>query len=242
MISLVESQRDRDCFFSICQGTAFGCKLGAIARAYGFSRDFLRLWSDGTAAYGLLDGEMTIAGYPGEPGEAREFIQMIGPGSVLCDGSIAGGLGLTASAEGAVMAKDLADGEPVSVQAPGLREIYALLIDAGMAIDFEPFYLDMSHRLRHGAALALGRYASGELTGCGVVSAVTEKEAVLSAIAVREDCRRLGIGTELMKEVEQALPGRRLYLFRESSKNREFYRKLGFTEAGRWSQKDYMER
>ena len=76
MISLVESQRDRDCFFSICHGTAFGCKLGAIARAYGFSRDFLRLWTDGAAAYGLIDGEMTIAGRPCVLGEAREFIQI----------------------------------------------------------------------------------------------------------------------------------------------------------------------
>ena len=211
MIRLVGGPRERAELMDICAGSAFGCKLRAVALAYGFERDFARFWTDGGAAYCLLDGGLSIAGVP-------------------------------AGTEGAVMAKDLSDGRPEVFPAPGLREVHALLTAAGMPLEFEPFYLDMSHRVRHGAALALGEYISGELVGCAVVSAVAGDEAVLSALAVREDMRGRGLGKRLVGDAGRALPGHRLYLFRESGRNREFYEKLGFREIGRWGQQDIIER
>lgn len=236
MIKFVDDTQQQDEFYKACQGTAFGCKLSVVARAYGFQRDFARFWVGGGAAYGLLDGELSVAGEPRDLTEAREFLDMLGPGSIFCEKRLAGGLRLAVSAEGAVMMKAVPLGEAVGFPTPGLKEVCGLLVHAGMAVDFEPFYLDMSHRIRHGAALALGEYRDGELTGCAVVSAVTEKAAVLSALAVREDCRGKGIGSRLVRDAESALPGRELYVFRESGKNREFYEKLGFAETGRWCQ------
>ena len=78
--------------------------------------------------------------------------------------------------------------------------------------------------------------------GCAVVSAVAGDEAVLSALAVREDMRGRGLGKRLVGDAGRALPGHRLYLFRESGRNREFYEKLGFREIGRWGQQDIIER
>lgn len=242
MIRLVGGPRERAEFMDICRGGAFGCKLRAVALAYGFERDFARFWTDGSAAYCLLDGGLSIAGSPGDIEESREFLDMLGPDSVFCERGLAGELELAVSTEGAVMAKDLPEGEPQGLLPPGLREVHALLTAAGIPMDFEPFYLDMSHRMRHGIALALGKYVSGELAGGAVISAAAGGEAVLSALAVREDCRGRGLGTELMGDVERALPGHRLYLFRESGRNREFYKKLGFTEVGRWGQQDITER
>lgn len=236
MIRLVDSAQRQEEFYGVCRGTAFGCKLCAVARAYGFGLDFARFWVGGGAAYGLLDGELSVAGAPGDIEEAREFLGMLGPGSVFCEGRLAEGLGLEVSAEGAVMAKATPDGEAASFPTPGLREVCELLNRAGMPVELEPFYLDMSHRIRHGAALALGEYTDGALVGCAVVSAMVEKSAVLSALAVREDCRGKGIGARLVDMVQSALPGRTLYIFRESGKNRAFYEKLGFAELGRWRQ------
>ena len=88
----------------------------------------------------------------------------------------------------------------------------------------------------------MGEYISGELVGCAVVSAVAGDEAVLSALAVREDMRGRGLGKRLVGDAGRALPGHRLYLFRESGRNREFYEKLGFREIGRWGQQDIIER
>lgn len=236
MIGFVDcGQRQRE-FYAVCHGTAFGCKLSAVARAYGFGLDFARFWVGEGAAYGLLDGELSVAGTPGDMQEARAFLDMLGPGSVFCEDRLAGGLGLAVSEEGAVMEKPVPDGEGESFPVPGLREVWELLGRVGMRVDFEPFYLDMSHRIRHGTALALGEYRAGELAGCAVVPAIADGCAVLSALAVREDCRGEGVGSGLIRKAERALPGKRLYIFRESGKNRRFYERSGFVQAGRWSQ------
>ena len=103
-----------------------------------------------------------------------------------------------------------------------------------MVGEFEPFYLDLSHKLRHHAALALTVPGENGLRGCAVVSSISAKSAILSALAVREDCRRQGIGTQLVKQVEAYFPGRTLYVFREQNKNREFYRGLGYSKVDTW--------
>ena len=241
MIRLVDCPRREREFFGICRAGAFGCRLAAVARAYGFSRDFARFWVGGGGAYGLLDGQMSLAGRPEDMEEARQFLCALGPGSVLCERGLAAGLGLEGGLEGAVMAKLTPSGEPSVFPAPSLTEVCGLLRRAGMAVSAEPFYLDLSHRVRHGAALALGEYRGGELTGCAVVSAIFEGGAVLSALAVREDIRGRGVGTRLLGRAERALPGHTLYVFRESGKNRAFYERLGFTETGRWSQHTAMK-
>ena len=65
------------------QGSAFGCKLAAVEAAYGFHRDFARFWTDGFAAYGQLDGALTLAGTPQDPEEAAAFIRMLGAEALL---------------------------------------------------------------------------------------------------------------------------------------------------------------
>ena len=61
-----------------------------------------------------------------------------------------------------------------------------------MVGEFEPFYLDLSHKLRHHAALALTVPGENGLRGCAVVSSISAKSAILSALAVREDWPQAG--------------------------------------------------
>ena len=58
MIRLAETA---DALRPLC-GSAFGCPILSAAAAYGFSRPFAQFWTDGAAAYGMLDGVMRIAG------------------------------------------------------------------------------------------------------------------------------------------------------------------------------------
>lgn len=241
MIGLIDSPGREEEFFALCRGSPFGCRLAGVARAYGFSRDFARFWVGGGGAYGLLDGQISLAGRPRDLEEARQFLGALGPGSVFCERELAAGLGLESTLEGAVMAKDVPGGPAEAFPTPGLMEVSGLLLETGMAVAAEPLYLDLSHRIRHGAALALGERRDGELIGCAVVSAVVDGGAVLSALAVREGWRGRGVGKLLVGRVERALPGHRLYVFRESGKNRAFYNRLGFTETGRWSQRTDMK-
>ena len=242
MIRFVEGAARRE-FDALCGGSAFGCKLAAVANAYGFNRPFARFWVGGGAAYCLLDGVLSMAGQPEDVEEAWSFIHMTGPEALFCPADFSAGEEVISSTEGLVLAKQLPAGPEAGLpEPPRLEEVHRLLCGAGMAVEFEPFYLDLSHRLRHGAALALGEYRDGALVGCAVVSAVTEASALLSAVVVEENFRRQGIGSALVERVERALPGRTLYLMRERDNNQAFYAGLGYVEAGRWAQLELPRR
>lgn len=235
MIRFVQSQRDRERFSALCQGSAFGCRLAAAAHAYGFGLEFARFWYSGTAAYGLLDGVLSLAGRPEDVEEARAFLDFLRPGSVCGPAGVLRALELPPTEGGPVLAKSLPVGrEERPPPAPEIPAIWRLLAGAGMALDREAFHLDLSHRLRHGAALALGQWKEGRLAGCAVVSLPPGREALLSALAVEEGFRGQGLGSELLRQTERCLPGRRLYLLREAGKNRAFYQNRGFRVQDRW--------
>lgn len=237
MIRFVDDAASQGEFLALCGGSAFGCKLAAIARAYGFQRDFARFWLGESAAYCLLDSALSVVGDPGDPSEARMFLDAVGARQIFGPEHFVQKLGLSPAAGGPVLAKRVAPG-PVAAfpEPPKLQEVYQLLRRVGMDVRFEPFYLDLSHRIRHGAAFALGEYRDGRLAGCGVVSAVASGEALLSAVAVEPEFRHQGIGSELVTRAEAALPGRTLYLMREENSSQEFYAQLSYSQAGRWAQ------
>ncbi|MDE6837156.1 MAG: GNAT family N-acetyltransferase [Acutalibacter sp.] len=238
MIRFAESPEDQARLDRLCQGSALGCRLRAVAGAYGLGWGFAQFWLSDTAAYCLLDGTLSAAGLPEDPEEARAFIQMLGPGALTCSAGFCQALGWTAHSGGPVLAKDLpaaAGPGPEFVQPfPAIPHMGRLMSAAGMSLHPESFHLDLSHRLRHGAALSFGTFEGARLTGCAVVSAVAPGEAVLSALAVEEACRGQGLGSALLRRVELALPGRRLYILREAGKNRSFYARRGYKTAGRW--------
>lgn len=237
MIRFVESPASQQEFFALCEGTAFGCKLEAVARAYGFARPFARFWVGSGAAYCLLDGALSLAGMPEDPGEVWAFARAVDAEVLFAPAAFPGDVCAELTASGPVLAKRLPDGKATTLpEPPRLQDIHRLLYKAGMIGAFEPFYLDLSHRTRHSAALALGEYRDGKLAGCGVVSAVTERAALLSALAVDEAYRRQRIGSALVRQMEAALPGKTLYLMREQGRNQEFYAGLGFTVVDHWAQ------
>lgn len=237
MIRFVEGRKEQESFRCFCQGSAFGCRLAATARAYGFDRSFARFWLGDGAAYCLLDGVLSVAGSPEDLEEARAFAGAVGAQSVFCSRALAASWELDSRAWGKILVKQnalTACEVKQTRETPEVLEIWKLLTEAGMELDREAFHLDLSHRLRHGAALAIGtRDAHGHLCGCAVAT-LAENEATLTALAVREDCRRKGLGSRLVREMEAALPGKRLYVLRAAGENQAFYAGLGYEETDEW--------
>ncbi len=238
MIALVEGEKDKQRLLRLCDKTPFGCKIAAIADSYGFDKSFACFWLDTQAdtVFCLADGVMIISGTVTEPKETKEFLRAVGPQSALCAVKNAEALSLPVSDTGDVLKKELEPGAARGLDpfAVNIREIYGLLEEANMVEEFEPFYLDMSHKLRHGTALACTEYRNGGLAGCAVVSSISRKAAILSALAVRPQFRRQGIGGALVKRTEECFPGKTLYVFREKEKNREFYKKMGYGKTDTW--------
>ncbi len=238
MIALVDREEDRQRVLRLCEKTAFGCKIASVISSYGFDKGFACFWLDtgSDVVFCHADDLMVISGTVLNVDEAREFLRAVGPRTVMCAVRNAEALSLGAAESGDVLKKQLNKGEgktpdPYSVN---IREVYGLLKDNDMVDEFEPFYLDFSHKLRHNAALAFTEYRGEELAGCAVISSMSKSAALLSAVVVRPEFRRQGIGSELIRRAEEAFPGKTMYVFREKEKHREFYKKLGYSKADTW--------
>lgn len=242
MLTLVERKKEQQRLLKLCEKTPFGCKIASTAGAYGFDKGFSCFWLDdrSDAVFCLTDDLMLISGTVLDGEETVEFLKAVGPKGIFCAVRNAETLSLPVTDSGDVLKKQIEPGEGKgerSVPDPfdvDIREIYELLEKTGMVEEFEPFYLDLSHKLRHQTALALTEHSGNSLTGCAVVSAISENAAILSALAVLPEYRRQGIGTQLARRVESCFPGKTVYVFREKEKHQEFYRELGYGKTDTW--------
>lgn len=238
MILLADQEKDRQRLLRLCEKTAFGCKIASIISVYGFDKGFACFWLDqqSDVAFCQADDLMVISGTVLNVEETREFLRATGPRAVMCAVRNAEALSLGVSDSGDVLKKRLEPGErkPLDPYGVNIREIYGLLEETGMVDEFEPFYLDFSHKLRHNAAYAVTEYRGGELAGCAVVSSISRTSAILSALAVRPQYRRQGIGSALVRGTEGCFPGKTVYVFREKGKNQEFYKELGYAKTDTW--------
>ena len=215
MIRLAETA---DALRPLC-GSAFGCPILSAAAAYGFSRPFAQFWTDGAAAYGMLDGMMRIAGTVADPEEARAFL--------------GARLGLRVTGRGTVLEKALSGAAASPAEPVPVRAVYDVLAANDMAGEFEPFYLDLSHRLRHAAARASVLYAGGEAVAAAV-AALAGENALVTAVAVMPAWQNEGYGGAVLRAVEEQLGGRRAYLLRAEHENERFYARRGYVPCGAW--------
>lgn len=228
-------------------GTVFGARILAAAEAYGLTEPFAQFWTQGedAAVCKLDDAAILDAGKSADLEELVQFIRMAGAARLLCSGETAGQIGLPAARHGEVMTLSNIKKYMFPAQAernPGVREIYSLLrlceSPSFPVPEFEPFYLDLSHRIRHGAAIAVGLRDGDTLAACAVCPAKSEAHAFLSAVAVAPEQRRKGMGRAVVEALLSQLPQKRVSIFRAEGENEAFYRSLGFFPAGTFAEMD----
>lgn len=101
------------------------------------------------------------------------------------------------------------------------------------SIDFESWYVDLSHRIRHGCAKAVSLNVGGEIVSSAVFSSIYNNDAILSSVRTSPEFRQMGYGGALVSEMLFDVPGT-VYLMREKDKNESFYSNLGFENSGLW--------
>lgn len=112
---------------------------------------------------------------------------------------------------------------------PPLSEIYAILKSA-FDIEFESWYVDMSHRIRHGISAAR-RLGDSVL----VIQHNLNGEALLSQIATEPHNRNKGNATRLIRAVCAELSPNEVFVLCRDELT-EFYTKVGFSPQGRYYQ------
>ena len=244
MISVIDRDDEKQLMLNTCHNSAFGCKIAGIALAYGFDKRFSMFWTDALhrSVFCLVDNTMLIAGEIEDGDEALAFIKLSGAKEITCSLDNLKTLGIQACKSGEIICKQIEGRGAAWEAATGapIREIYAILEEVGMLPDeedaFEAFYLDLSHRIRHGIARVVLSKPTDKLIGCAVVSSVTGTSAILSAVAVREQHRGEGVGTQLVKHAEALLPGKTMYIYKDTGTNDNFYKRLGYSFNETWAQ------
>lgn len=224
--------------------TAFGCRILSTAQAYGLNEPFAQFWTqEGKAALCKLDDVLILDDNGADFEELKEFIAMTGANRLLCDLGAAKTLGLPAATQGQVMSyhpEFPVRPSTVFELNPSLREVHTLLTlcatDTFIPPEFESFYMDMSHRIRHNTAVAVGVRQGEALVACAICSAFTANSAVLSAVAVSPAHRRMGLGYGVLTALISQLPQKDIYIFREETENEEFYRAFGFAPCGEFAE------
>lgn len=227
---------------TVCRGTVFGTRILSGAQMYG-RYPFADLWvQDDCAAIFRLDGALTVE-VCGESDwdELREFCGMVSAQSLLCERGVMERLGFPFQEGGIVLGCSRQPGEARPTgEVPKLAAVHELLrACAGPSFPvppWEPFYLDVSHRLRHGGLHLATRQENGILLGCAMTVAETPHAAVLGAVAVRPEYRGQGLGSALVRALLAQLPQPQITLLRAQTGHQTFYERLGFQEQAHWAQ------
>lgn len=118
---------------------------------------------------------------------------------------------------------------------PSLYDVYDVLKSCSSedfhVPPFEGFYVDMSHRIRHGGGRCSAVYQNGRAVACALATAITGKTVLLGGVGCRPEYRRSGFGGAAVSALVESFKGKDVFLMRQKNQNREFYHSLGFDDT-----------
>ncbi len=208
-------------------------KIRALLKAYGTNYDFCSFYKSDEFILARFYDEFVICEYGKADNikldELCEFLTFSGFSKIFCSENVAvvlkGDLSLNCKKLNLMKFCGKAPEVCGNYTELSLTEAYDIL-KTSFEINFESWYLDMSHRIRHGISKLYGNDSS--------VLAVQHDlcgEALLSQIATIPEKRGQGKASELILSVCKMLCKSKIFLLCED-KNLSFYRKLGFIQSG----------
>lgn len=223
------------------EGDPLGVRACAAAASYGIDGHVCQFWmqNEDTLLCRIDDSMVLCSGARADWDELAGFLPLSGARVVLCRREEAERLGFPVRTSGWVMLGEAGkdDGAPFCEveENPSLRELYALLTqcetESFHAPEFEAFYLDMSHRTRHGEALSVGLRRGGKLAAAAFCTAKTGALAILSGVAVLPQLRGQRLGASVVRELQHRLHQPRCCVYRAMDEHQSFYERLGFHDA-----------
>ncbi|MBQ5333751.1 MAG: GNAT family N-acetyltransferase [Oscillospiraceae bacterium] len=208
-------------------GSYFSGRINAACDAYGTGYDFCRLYRFGKGSGLIYNSSCVLCGDCDDSEEISDFIMINSPETVECPPSFGERLYLP-SFEGRrrilFERRILPDDDDIP-EAASLMDMYDIVRDAFGNMEFDLWYADMSHRIRHGVSRAFMYHG----VSCACVDFVYEGAAYISQVATLSDERGKGYAGKLLDMISRMLLNEgnipRLWAFEELE---GFYRKAGF--------------
>lgn len=235
MIEKIDDITQFDCWE---QRDLFSVRILALLKSYGVGYNFASYYRqviDGkvTAILSRLDNDYTMALTDDfDNGELVHFFCITGYGTILCDDRFLMG---SRYEEGAVMCcrKKIESAMQGAVidEYPKLMDLFNF-VDYNNQ-DFKSWYVDISHRVRHGTAKAYTLNVDGSIISSGILSSIYDDCAVLTAVRTADEMRGMGYGSCLVSNICCDIKGT-VFLMRDMELNENFYKRLGFENIGLW--------
>lgn len=201
-------------------------KIRALFKAYGVKYDFCRFYCSEDFFLSDLNGSYVLSDNGcGDYAELADFLNFSGFGELFCSETSKENL-IDLLPDTEIVCANLMEytGSPAFVSVEenlSLSEIYSILATS-FDIEFESWYLDMSHRIRHGISAVYKLFQS-----VLVVQYNLNNEALLSQIATKPEYRGKGYASRLISSVCYLLKGSRIFLLCEDELM-DFYIGNGF--------------
>lgn len=177
--------------------------------------------------------------------EVSSFMRVAGASSILCDEKVRLDIYNSKSIRGAVLKKNSPfeeENEEYSFVVPDIKKAYELILkcadDNFTPPEFEDFYVDVNHRLRHNTMRICGIENNGELASVAMTVAESKVSGIIGALACNPSERNKGFGSATVKHITNELirENKTVYLYRAENTNISFYNRLGFVETGMWKE------
>lgn len=248
ILSAVEISDYKNAVLQIADGDPFACRIISLYNSYNPSLAFVDYWltadERGTANGAIARNGSNFILFLTDKTDLEEvssFMRVAGATGVLCGGDYTLDLFGASNISGVVMKKEMPfEEEEVQAVQPDIRAAYELIVrcadESFTPPPFEDFYVDVNHKLRHGAMRLYGISDGDTLAAVAMTVAESESGAVLGAVACDPAYRRHGFGSAIVKHITNRLvaENKTVFLHRAQNANAAFYSNLGFEECGTW--------
>lgn len=238
----------------------FACRIISLYKSYIPELVFVDYWMIIDELSGKCTGAIARSGsafilfltQQKDIDEVSSFMRVAGASSVICNADYKLDLLNAKSATGSILMKntytqDINDETGVKVIEPDIKSAYNLIVKCTdenfTPPNFDDFYVDVNHKLRHKATRLCGINVDNKLVSIAMTVAESNNGAVLGAVACDPEYRKHGYGSTVVKYLSNQLldENKIVYLHRAKNSNVSFYENLGFVEIGNWCEY-YFER
>ncbi len=199
-------------------------KIRSLLLSYGTKYDFCRFFTSKNAVLALLNREFIISDF-GEVDfeELSEFLNFSGFSEIFCSGKLGCSLEnyLSVERKSVNLMRFSGTAKKADLEIISPNDAFKI-IKTGFDVEFEPWYLDMSHRIRHGVSRIYGL--------CGSALAVQYNlngEALISQVVTLPEKRGHGNASRLISAVCGELSKSKVFVLCENELV-DFYKKNGF--------------
>ena len=211
--------------------TPSAIRILSLYESYGCNYDFLRFYKqeingDITAIISVMDNNATLCLIDDrDTDEIIKFISAIGAKTVFCEKEIA----LEKVEQGDIMLFNNFEITNRSLNEVRLKNVYDVMSTYFAMPDFNAWYPDISHRIRHGGAVAVEKEY-----GCAI-ALKSSIGALISGICVKENSRNKGHGSVILQGLINTCGSNKIFALVEKDGPKQFYKNNGFFEIGKFA-------